>query len=262
MTLLKHKIILKILVIALAAALFSSCKSYKQHIMFKYEEGYPFDVISEQARLAEKNYVILPDDYLKLDVFTKDGERIIDPDLELNKELTGNNNNLTRPDPDYLILPDSTVKLPMIGQVKLAGYTIEEASRLLENRYAEFYNDPYVILKYINKRVVVLGATGGQVIPLENENMSVVEIIALAGGITNNTRANDIRLIRDENVFLVDLSTLDRYYETNMNVESGDIIYVEPIPRVINQSAQEVSLIVSTITALTTLLVLILSLQP
>ncbi|NNF35406.1 MAG: polysaccharide export protein EpsE [Saprospiraceae bacterium] len=230
--------------------------------MFKYEEGYPFAAISDQARLAEKNYTILPDDYLNLEVYTKDGERIIDPDLELNKELTGTNNNLTRPNPNYLILPDSTVKLPMIGYIKLGGLTIENASRLLEESYSKFYNNPYVVLQYINKRVIVLGATGGQVIPLENENMSVVEIVALSGGITQNTHSENIRLIRGEEVFLVDLSTLEGYSQSNMNVESGDVIYIEPVPRVLSQSAQEVSLIVSTITALTTLLVLILSLQP
>ncbi len=238
----------------------SSCKSYKQHIMFKYEEGYPFTIISDQARLAENNYIILPDDYLNLEVYTKDGERIIDPDLELNKELTGTNNNLTRPNPDYLVLPDSSVNLPMIGYVKLGGLTIEKANRLLEESYSQFYNDPYVVLQYINKRVIVLGATGGQVIPLQNENMSVVEIVALAGGINQNTHSENIRLIREEEVFLIDLSTLEGYSQTNMNVESGDIIYIEPVPRVLSQSAQEISLIVSTLTALTTLLVLFLSL--
>ena len=260
MTLSSRLLYISAILFAAAFGLFSSCKSYKQHIMFKYDEGYPFAAISDQARLAEKNYIILPDDYLKLEVYTKDGERIIDPDLELNKELTGTNNNLNRPDPNYLILPDSTVKLPMIGYTKLGGLTIEKASRSLEESYTQFYNDPYVILEYINKRVIVLGATGGVVIPLENENMSVVEIVALAGGIMQNMHAENVRLIREEEVFLIDLSTLQGYAATNMNVESGDIVYIEPVPRVLSQSAQEVSLIVSTITALTTLLILFLSL--
>ena len=260
MTSLNRSFYISTVLVALVYGLLSSCKSYKAHIMFKYDEDYPFAAISEQVRLAEKNYIILPSDYLKLEVFTKDGERIIDPDMELNKELIGNNNTINKVDPNYLILPDSTVKLPMIGFIKLGGLTIERGSRLLEDRYAEFYNDPYVILEYVNKRVVVLGATGGQVIPLANENMSVVEIVALAGGITRNTHAENLRLIRNEDVFLIDLSTLEGYYQSNMNVESGDIIYIEPVPRIISQSAQEISLIVSTITALTTLFLLFLSL--
>jgi polysaccharide export outer membrane protein len=226
--------------------------------MFKYDEGYLFAELDARSKATEQHYIIQPFDYLQLEVYTNNGERIIDPDLELNKEMGGNQNRLNRPEPEYLILTDSTVTLPMIGSVKLGGLTIDQARVLLQNLYAEYYADPFVILMYTNKRVVVLGATGGQVIPLRNENMSVVEVVALAGGITNNTHADNLRLIRGDQVFLIDLSTLNGYYESNMIVESGDIIYVEPIPRVLTQGAQEISLIVSTITALTTLLLLVL----
>ena len=258
MTLKKESFIPALLVAVLSLVV--SCKSYKQHIMFKYDEGYPFAELNAQAKTAEKNYIILPYDYLQLEVYTNKGERIIDPDLELNRELGGNQNRINKPEPEYLILPDSTVALPMIGYVKLGGLTIDQARMFLEDYYAQYYTDPYVILKYTNKRVIVLGALGGQVIPLRNENMSVVEIVALSGGIDKNTHSENLRLIRGDQVFLIDLSTLSGYYESNMNVESGDIIYVEPVPRVLSQSAQEISLIVSTITAFTTLLLLFLSL--
>lgn len=241
-----------------AIGMLSGCKSYKQHVMFKYDSDYPFAELSAQARSAEQNYIILPDDYLKLEVYTNNGERIIDPDFELNRDMTGNRNTLSRPEPEYLILPDSTVILPMIGSVKLGGMTIEQARESLAQSYAQYYTDPYVLLTYTNKRVIVLGASGGQVIPLRNENMSIVEIVALAGGISKNTLVNNLRLIRGQDVYLIDLSTLQGYYESNMTVEAGDIVYIEPIPRVLSQGAQEISLIVSTITALTTLLLLIL----
>jgi len=246
----------------LVICLMSGCQSYKQHLMFKYDETYPFTQVEQLVQSTERNYVILPDDYIELEVYTKGGERIIDPDLELNRELRGNNANtgIGKPEPRYLILPDSTAKLPMIGNVKLGGLTVDEATRMLEEKYSEFYNDPYVLLRYTNKRVIVLGAPGGQVISLENENMSVSEVLALAGGININSKSNNIRLIRGEKVFLIDLSTLDGYFATNQSVEAGDILYVEPIPRVITQSASEISLIVSTITALTTLVLLFITL--
>lgn len=246
------------IVLVTTLALASGCRSYKQHIMFKYDEGYPFAELSARSYATEQSYIIQPFDYLQLEVYTNKGERIIDPDLELNREIGGNQNTMNKPEPEYLILTDSTVALPMIGSVKLGGLTIDQARVFLQDYYSEYYAEPFIILRYTNKRVVVLGATGGQVIPLRNENMSLVEIVALAGGITKNTHADNLRLIRGEQVFLIDLSTLNGYYESNMIVESGDIIYVEPIPRVLSQGAQEISLIVSTITALTTLLLLVL----
>ena len=67
--------------------------------MFKVPEGYE---VKQLVELAERNYVIQKNDYLQLDVYTNKGERIIDPDLELTKEL--NNQNLTaRPEPTYLV---------------------------------------------------------------------------------------------------------------------------------------------------------------
>jgi polysaccharide export outer membrane protein len=235
------------------------CKSYKQHIMFKYDEDFAFAVRTE-AENIQRNYIIQPNDYIRIEVYTKNGERIIDPDLELNKDL-GNSQRNTKPDPQYLIKKDSAVKLPMVGDIKLAGYTIDEASKILEASYNEFFTDTYVLVNFTNKRVVVLGGPGGLVIPLENENMSIVEVIALAGGIEVNNKAQNIRLIRGEKVYLIDLSTIESYYNTNQIVQAGDIIYIEPVPRAVTQSAAEISLIVSTITAFTTLLILILSIN-
>jgi len=250
------------IIIILLASFFGACKSYKQHLMFKYEEGYPFAQFQADAMAAERNHIIQPDDYIQIEVYTKSGERIIDPDLELNRSLTGDRNTVvSRPEPEYLVKPDSTVKLPMVGDIKLAGFTIDGASRVLEEAYARFYEDTYVLIRFTNKRVIVLGAPGGLLIPLENENMTVAEVVALAGGINKNTKAHNLRLIRGDEVFLIDLSTLDGYYRTNQTVLSGDILYIEPVPRVLTQSATEISLIVSTITALTTLLLLILTLK-
>lgn len=249
----------KLFYLLIGISLLGSCKSYKQHIMFKYDENFTFAARTEAERV-ERNYVIQPNDYIKIEVFTKSGERIIDPDLELNKEL-GNNQRNTRTEPEYLIKQDSTVKLPMVGNLMLAGFTIDQASKILEDAYNEFFNDTYVLVNFTNKRIIVLGGPGGLVIPLKNENMSIVEVVALAGGLDINTKAQNIRLIRGEKVFLIDLSTLESYYETNQIVQAGDIVYIEPIPRVVTQSAAEISLIISTITAFTTLMILILSLK-
>ena len=249
----------KSLFIALGILVLGSCKSYKQHIMFKYDDDFAFAARTE-AELVERNYVIRPNDYIKIEVFTKNGERIIDPDMELSKELGSNQGN-NRIEPEYLAKQDSTIKLPMVGNIKLVGQTLDEASRTLQDAYNVFFSDTYILVNFTNKRVIVLGGSGGMVIPLQNENMSIVEIIAIAGGLEINTKAQNIRLIRGEQVFLIDLSTLESYYKTNQIMQAGDIVYIEPVPRVITQSAAEISLIVSTITAVMTMLILISSLK-
>ena len=106
------------------------------------------------------------------------------------------------------------------------------------------------------KRVTVLGAPGGQIVPLTNENISIAEVLAMAGGLQNTGNAKKMVLLRGKEVFIIDFSTVDNYYKTNQIVKAGDIIYVEPINRPIAENASTVAIVLSSITTLTALLVL------
>ncbi len=234
----------------------TSC-SYRNNVMFSHDKDFNPAVLSAEARALESNYVIQPNDLLNVKVYTKKGEMIIDPEYELTKDL--NNINNRRPDPEYLVRLDGYVYLPMVGDVKLAGLTLHEANLLLADKYNEFFVDPYVITTYTNKRVTVLGAPGGQILPLKNENITVAEVLAMAGGMQKNGNAKKMKLIRGEQVFLIDFSTVEGYYRTNQIVKAGDIIYVEPINRPVAENAPTVALVLSILTSATTLMLLILS---
>lgn len=224
--------------------------------MFRVPEG---QEMQQRVQAAEKNYVIQKNDYLQVDVYTSKGERLIDPDLELLKETTGQNLAM-RPVPNYLVDTHGTTKLPMIGDIKLEGLSIREAEEMLQKAYSIYYKDAFVLLKYTNKRVVVLGATGGQVIPLMNENTRLVEILALAKGLTNDSKAQNIRVLRGEQVFVVDFSTIDGYRKNNLVVEPGDIVYVEPVRRPVIEGLRDYGPVLSIITSLTTLVIVIVGL--
>lgn len=239
--------------LTLIALLLASCASYKQNIMFKITDQ---SQVAQYTREAERNYVVQKNDLLKLRVYTSDGELIIDPDLKLLKEIPPQVAN-TRPDPSYLVDINGVVKLPMIGEIKLEGLTIRQAEEMLQKEYAKFYTNPFVILQYGNKRVVVLGSVGGQVIPLVNENTSLVEVLALATGLNNDSKAQNIRVIRNEQVFVADLSTLEGYKLSNMIMQPGDIVYVEPVRRPALEALRDYGPLVSILTSLTTLIVVL-----
>jgi polysaccharide export outer membrane protein len=94
-------------------------------------------------------------------------------------------------------------------------------------------------MSYSNKRVIVLGAPGGQVIPLVNQNVTVVEVLALARGLDNFAKAHNIRLIRGSHYYQMDFSTIQGYMEGNMIVEPGDIVYVEPVRRPLTEALKD-----------------------
>ncbi|WP_040496420.1 polysaccharide biosynthesis/export family protein [Fulvivirga imtechensis] len=248
------------LILLLAAMLLSACGSYKQNIMFKKGENSTIADIDLALQEAENNYIIKENDFLELQVYTKSGERLVDPEFELIGESRINQQN-ARPQLQYLVRRDGFVKLPMIGEVKLTGMTIIEAEEVLQKKYEVYYKDPFVNLKYINKRVIVLGALGGHVIPLQNENIKVTEVLALSEGIDNNAKVQNIRLLRGEEAYIIDLSTIEGYKASNMIVRPGDIVYVEPIRRPFTEFMRENGPVISALSSVASLIAVLISIK-
>jgi polysaccharide export outer membrane protein len=222
--------------------------------MFQVPEG---KALKESLESAEKNYTIQKNDYLELEVFTNKGEKIIDPEFLQATGQTSQNVGTTKP--LYLVDANGVTKFPMIGEIKLEGLTLRQGEEMLQEAYSKFYADSYAVLKYTNKRVTVLGAPGGQVIPLAHENMRLVEVLALAKGVNNDAKAQNIRILRGDQVFVADLSTFDGYVKNNIIINPGDVVYVEPIRKPFTEGVREYGPILSIITTLTTLVVVIIN---
>ena len=223
--------------------------------MFKVPEG---SALKQQLDAVEKNYTIQKNDYLEAEVFTNKGEKIIDPEFQAGTGQGTQNTSLSKP--TYFIDGNGVSKFPMIGEIKLEGLTIRQAEEVLQQAYSKFYEDAYVVLKYTNKRVIVLGAPGGQVIPLASENMRLVEILALAKGINNDAKSQNIRILRGDQVYVADLSTFEGYVKNNIPIQPGDVVYVEPIRRPLTEGLRDYGPILSIVTTLTTLMVVIIGL--
>ena len=258
-----------IFLLVLAILILSGCSAYKRDLMLRFDDKFDQSKVEKSVEKAAGNYVIQPGDYIRLDVFTNDGERLIDPNMELagtmgNQQLASFKDRFT-----YLILDDGTVRLPKIGTMSLQGLTLNEAEELLQESYNSYYRESFVKIGPANRRVVVLGAIngqgasgrGGQVVPLENENMTILEVMALAGGVEQGAKVSSIRLVRgnlvNPKVYVIDLSTVDGMMQSGMVVEAGDIIYIEPWRRPFRETVRDVSPILSVITSVTTLVFVI-----
>ncbi|MDZ7608700.1 MAG: polysaccharide biosynthesis/export family protein [Cyclobacteriaceae bacterium] len=231
--------------------------------MFQLEEDQDLAWLSSDIEVLEKQYVIKPNDLLNIRVYTNKGERIIDPNFELQKDINQNQQQQQRP--QFQVFADGSVKFPMVDTVKIAGMNLREAEQYLSMKYNNFYKDAFVTLEYLNKRVVVLGAPGGKVIPLENENTSIIEVIALAGGIDLKGKAQNIRLIRGDlhhpQVFLIDLSTIEGMRTSMTSALPGDIVYIEPNRKIVTEGMNDFMTIFSVLISTLTLVTLIVSLN-
>jgi polysaccharide export outer membrane protein len=251
--------------IFLVSILIIQCRPFREDVILKIDDaGIPAD-IQRQLYEAETTYKISRGDFLNLRVFTNKGELIIDPNFQLRRETGGMNVRETESDRiRYLVNDSGFVKFPILDEVKLIVYSLEEAENILEEGYSEYYKEPFVRLNYLNKRVIVLGAPGGQIIRLENERMNLLEVLALAGGLDRDAIGNNIRIIRgnltDPEVFVVDLSTIEGMEKSILPIYPDDIIYVEPKRRVVLEQVSYLAPIVSLLTSVTALVLVITNL--
>ncbi len=227
--------------------------------MFQTDKNYLGDTLNRELSKLERNYKIQNNDYITFQIFTNKGERLIDPNFELRKTLVGiiPDNGVQK----YLVLVDGTAKFPMIGFQYVKGLTINQLDSLLQQKYTQFYTDVYVLSRVVNKRVFVLGTApagsitaslgNGRVVPLENENMTLIEVLALSGGLDGLAKSHNIRLIRGDlsnpTVQIIDLSTIEGMRKASLLVQPNDIIYIERFQRRVQQALQEVSTVTSVI---------------
>jgi polysaccharide export outer membrane protein len=212
--------------------------------MLKTPKDYTYDKIVDS--LSKQDYKIDFNDIVNVRIFSNDGFKIVD--------LANSAQNARFIELDYVVNRDGTAKLPLVGRVKLAGLSVREATEYLEQIYADYYVKPFVYLTITNKRVIVFPGNGGaaKVLNLVNNNTTVIEALALTGGISDDGKAYKVKLIRNQDnqppkVYLMDLSKIEGIAVGNTVVLAHDIIYVEPRYRFARTLVSEITPIVSLI---------------
>ncbi|KAA9331644.1 polysaccharide export protein EpsE [Hymenobacter busanensis] len=298
--------------LAVLLALLASCASsraYRQNILFRTDDSAQPDTsrLKGAVMRVEGTYRIRANDYLEVRVYTNQGERLIDPNGELGfgapgSQSTGNSTTNTRassriatglvsrpgmsntgaasgPAPtDYLVHPDGSVVLPVVYRVQVAGYTVPQLDSLLQVRYEQFYKGVFVQSRVTNNRVIVLGTPGGAVVPVTNENMNLLEVLATVGGIdgggitggnqslARGGKAYNIRLIRPApngdlktaQVQIIDLTTIEGMRRANLRVQPNDVVYIEPLRRPFFEALQDINPVLGLVSSLTSLALFIL----
>ncbi|MEM6830107.1 MAG: polysaccharide export protein EpsE, partial [Bacteroidota bacterium] len=76
-------------------------------------------------------------------------------------------------------------------------------------------------------------------------------------GIEFGAKAQNIKLIRGDLVYQIDLSTISGMKKTNMDVEPGDVIYIEPWRRPWLEALRDVAPALSLVSSVLTLIVVV-----
>jgi polysaccharide export outer membrane protein len=236
--------------------LLGSCTVNKD-LLFKSPKGYTYEAFPDTA---SPSATLSPNNLLTFNFFTGNGHMLVEQGL--GSGLLGgggaqqNQAMMQRNQITYLIDRDGTAKMPVIGRIKLDGLTIREAESKLEELYSQYYNEPFVMLKVDNNRVIVSPGNGGtaQVISLVNNNTTLMEALSMVGGVASRGNSSKIKLIRlnentkERDIYSIDLSTIDGLRYADIIVQPNDIIYVEPLPLIASELVQEIAPVLTLLT--------------
>ena len=243
--------------------LLQSCNAWKNinsNQMFKTPKDGTFKFDSLQMEPANE-YKIGPGDRFFFFFSTNNGERIINSLSGVSSENTQNQGMMQNSQNrmDYLVRSDGTAEIPVVGEYSVAGLTVAQLEDSLTIILSKQFQSPFVQIRLSNQRVIVFPGRGqAQVVYLQNVNTSLLEVIAMAGGISDDGFSNSIKVMRQNksgkrSIFKIDLSTIEGLKAAEMIVQSNDYIYVDYKPRVASGILTEIAPWISLISTSLTL---------
>lgn len=135
-----------------------------------------------------------------------------------------------------LVRPDGRISFPLIGDVDVAGKTIDELRQEITGRLVKFIPDLTVtvsIQSIDGNRIYVIGQVNSPGSFVVNPRVDVMQALSLAGGTTAFAALDDIVILRREAdgsqraiSFRYKDVTRGRSLEQNIILHSGDIVVV------------------------------------
>jgi len=154
--------------------------------------------------------------------------RLITSDETISKLISSSSSqNQT----SYRVYTDSTIDLPFISHIRVAGLTLNEASKVVEKRFKEIIPDAVIKLSLSNKTFTIFGDAGSGIFPIYKEKLTIFQALSMSGDFNETSDRKHVRIIRetDKGTQILDFdirpkSIIDsKYYYIYPN----DIIYVQ-----------------------------------
>lgn len=229
-----------ILLGCMACLFLTSCKMLRPTVMFKTDKSFKYTEFAETPRVT----VLQPFDQLDIIMSTNNGYLLLETESTEGRNYSYNRqyNSIT-----YMIRPDSIVKIPTVGEIKLGGMTKDSAEVLLETELAKYYQAPFVKITITNRNVILFYDEGtyGQKIAIPEGGLTLMEAIAEAGGLSESSKSYKIKLIRGNNknpeVYNYNIRNLEDFRKANFMLEANDIVYVDSRPRYATKFVKEIS---------------------
>ncbi len=123
----------------------------------------------------------------------------------------------------YLVAPDGTVTLPRLGVVPVAGRSVSSLRDSLRVSFARYLRNPSIDVTVL-RRVGVSGGVRKPDLYTVDPTMTLRDVLAAAGGLTESANPTRITIIRDEQPLLLEADQMSRFRAAALR--SGDQVVV------------------------------------
>ena len=157
--------------------------------------------------------------------------RLMTTDEAISKLMGGDQGVSSRNTISYRVHVDGTVDFPFVKKVPVAGLTITEAEKVVEQHFRTVIPDATLKLAMANKTFTVLGEGGTGVYSIFRDKLTIFQALSMSGDLNNSADFKRVRIIRETDNGVEELefdirtsSVIDsKYYYVYPN----DIIYVQ-----------------------------------
>jgi polysaccharide export outer membrane protein len=128
---------------------------------------------------------------------------------------------------------EGNLSLPYIGSVYVQGSTVSQVRDAIVQRFKRYLDEPVVVVKKLSFKITILGEVnrpGLYYVP--NEQLTILEALALAGDLNNFADRTCLRIIRRSGAGSVeipfDLTNKNAYTGATKFIHPDDVIYAQP----------------------------------
>ncbi|MBX0333236.1 polysaccharide biosynthesis/export family protein [Pontibacter sp. HSC-14F20] len=225
------------LVLFLSLLIFASCSSLRTRNIVYFSDLEQQSLVTEPVEM--KRLTIKPGDLLTIEVLTPN----MQTNMLFNRGIivegdVGGGNQMARQqgsqNEGYLVDTKGTIDFPVIGNMHVQGLSTEQVRDTLMLKVREYVQDPIVKVRLQNFRFTMMGETGPRVIavPADNEDVNLLEGLAMAGGISIYGKMNNVLVIREQDgqriMARLNLNSKEVLTSPYFYLQQNDIVYIEP----------------------------------